>query len=144
MQASLGTGVVLLQAEHEAPVTALGVAPDGLSISIGTENGAVGCLDVVSHQYCTLLRSHTDSIHAVAVDPCRCNMLQNEHSMKCSPVDPVPGTRWRWLLPIRSSATACCCNLCHLAARLGQAGAMWNTMPAVVLPSHPACASTGS
>ena len=80
MQASLGAGIVLLQAEHEAPVTALGVAPDGLSISIGTENGAVGCLDVVSHQYRTLLRSHTDSVHAVAIDPCRCNMLQHERS----------------------------------------------------------------
>lgn len=57
-----------LQAEHEAPVTAIGLAPDGLTIAVGTENGAIGCLDVPTHQYRTLLRSHTDTINAVAVD----------------------------------------------------------------------------
>lgn len=38
-----------LQAEHEAPVTAIGLAPDGLTIAIGTENGVIGCLDVPTH-----------------------------------------------------------------------------------------------
>ena len=57
-----------LQAEHEAPVTAIGLAPDGLTIAVGTESGAIGCLDVPTHQYRTLLRSHTDTINAVAVD----------------------------------------------------------------------------
>ncbi|KAA6425283.1 MAG: hypothetical protein FRX49_04777, partial [Trebouxia sp. A1-2] len=55
-------------AEHEAGVTAIGLAPDGLTIAIGTENGVIGCLDVPTHQYRTLLRSHTDTINAVAVD----------------------------------------------------------------------------
>ncbi|DBA73164.1 TPA: hypothetical protein ACH3X2_010098 [Trebouxia sp. C0005] len=58
----------LLEAEHEAGVTAIGLAPDGLTIAIGTENGVIGCLDVPTHQYRTLLRSHTDTINAVAVD----------------------------------------------------------------------------
>lgn len=61
-----------MQAEHEAPVTAIGLAPDGLTIAIGTENGAIGCLDVPTHQYLTLLRSHTDTINAVTVDIHRC------------------------------------------------------------------------
>lgn len=60
--------VSLVQAEHEAPVTAIGLSPDGLTIAVGTENGAIGCLDVPTHQYRTLLRSHTDTINAVAVD----------------------------------------------------------------------------
>ena len=58
----------LVQAEHEAPVTAIGLSPDGLTIAVGTENGAIGCLDVPTHQYRMLLRSHTDTINAIAVD----------------------------------------------------------------------------
>ncbi|KAK9823925.1 hypothetical protein WJX72_006401 [[Myrmecia] bisecta] len=61
----------LLEAEHEAPVTAVGVGPDGLRMAIGTENGSVGVLDVPTHQYATLLRSHTDAVNAVAKDPNR-------------------------------------------------------------------------
>ena len=34
----------------------------------GTENGTIGCLDVGSHEYSTLLRSHTKAVHGVAVD----------------------------------------------------------------------------
>ena len=68
-----------MQAEHEAGVTAIGLAPDGLTIAIGTENGIIGCLDVPTHQYRTLLRSHTDTINAVAVDTHRC-------CLPCSPL----------------------------------------------------------
>ena len=53
-------------------MTAMGLAPDGLTIAIGTEAGVIGCLDVPTHQYRTLLRSHTDTINAVAVDSARC------------------------------------------------------------------------
>lgn len=66
-----------MQAEHEAPVTAIGLAPDGLTIAIGTENGVIGCLDVPTHQYRTLLRSHTDTVNAVAVDIHRCWQTQH-------------------------------------------------------------------
>ena len=72
-----------MQAEHEAPVTAIGLAPDGLTIAIGTENGVIGCLDVPTHQYRTLLRSHTDTINAVAVDIHRCWHTQRRcHSLQ--------------------------------------------------------------
>lgn len=63
-----------MQAEHEAGVTAIGLAPDGLTIAIGTESGVIGCLDVPTHQYRTLLRSHIDTINAVAVDTHRCGL----------------------------------------------------------------------
>ena len=66
---------LVVQAEHEAPVTAIGLAPDGLIIAVGTENGALGCLDVPTHHYRTLLRSHTDTINAVAVDTHRCCLI---------------------------------------------------------------------
>ena len=60
-----------LEAEHETPVTAVGVTPDGLAIAALTAGGSVGVLDVPSHRYRTLLRSHTDSVFDVAMDPNR-------------------------------------------------------------------------
>ncbi len=84
-----------MQAEHEAGVTAIGLAPDGLTIAIGTENGIIGCLDVPTHQYRTLLRSHTDTINAVAVDTHRCCCLP------CSPLCIACNL-------IQSAATLCC------------------------------------
>ncbi|KAJ9518454.1 hypothetical protein QJQ45_018495, partial [Haematococcus lacustris] len=61
----------LLEAEHEAGVTSVSVAHDGLRVAIGTESGALGVLDIPSHAFTTLLRSHTGSVNAVAADPCR-------------------------------------------------------------------------
>lgn len=59
------------QAEHEAGVTGVGVSPDGLRVAVGTENGALGVLDVPSHAYTTLLRSHTGVVNSVVMDPVR-------------------------------------------------------------------------
>lgn len=60
-----------VQAEHEASVTSVGMSPDGLAVCIGTENGTVGVLDVPTHQYRTLLRSHVGPVNCVAADPNR-------------------------------------------------------------------------
>eukprot|EP00892_Ulva_mutabilis_P005257 jgi/Ulvmu1/3102/UM015_0142.1 len=57
-----------LEAEHETPVTAVGMSPDGLQLCVGTENGSLGLLDIATHKYSTVLRSHTDSVNALAVD----------------------------------------------------------------------------
>ncbi len=59
------------QAEHEAAVTGLALSPDALRVAIGTENGALGCLHIPDHSYMTLLRSHSATVNAVAVDPNR-------------------------------------------------------------------------
>lgn len=88
-----------VQAEHEAGVTAIGLAPDGLTIAIGTENGVIGCLDVPTHQYRTLLRSHTDTINAVAVDTHRC-------CLPCSPLC-IAGNL------MQPAATLCCLHQCQ-------------------------------
>eukprot|EP00798_Chlamydomonas_sp_ICE-L_P014445 gene14445-20453_t len=61
----------LLEAEHEAPVTSVGTSHDGLRVCVGTENGAIGVLDIPSHQYETLLRSHVGPVNAVTTDPNR-------------------------------------------------------------------------
>lgn len=39
-----------------------------LQLCVGTENGSVGLLDIATHKYSTVLRSHTDSVNGLAVD----------------------------------------------------------------------------
>lgn len=39
-----------------------------MQVCIGTESGSLGSLDIASHEYSTLLRSHSDSVNCVAVD----------------------------------------------------------------------------
>ncbi|KAK9866441.1 hypothetical protein WJX84_003773 [Apatococcus fuscideae] len=63
----------LLEAEHEAPVTSIGVSEDGLQIVLGTEAGSIGKLALLTQAYTPLLTSHTDTVHAVAAHPSRPN-----------------------------------------------------------------------
>ena len=58
-----------LEAEHEGAVSSVDVAQHGLRLAIGTQDGTLGVLDVASHAYQTILRSHTDAVLALAVDP---------------------------------------------------------------------------
>ncbi|XP_070579992.1 WD repeat-containing protein 90-like isoform X2 [Ptychodera flava] len=62
---------VFLEAEHEGPVTAVDITIDGLQILAGTQTGNIGVLDISTRQYTTVMRSHTDSIASVSVDPLR-------------------------------------------------------------------------
>jgi WD repeat-containing protein 90 len=39
-----------------------------LQVFVGTENGSLGSLDITSHKYTTMLRSHSDSVNAVAIE----------------------------------------------------------------------------
>jgi len=52
-------------------VTSVGVSPDGLRVVVGTESGVLGTLDIPTHRYTPLLRSHVASVNAVAADPNR-------------------------------------------------------------------------
>ena len=58
-----------LEAEHEAPVTSACVSSDGLQIVAATSTGSMGTLDVPTHAYRTLSRSHNASVTGVACDP---------------------------------------------------------------------------
>lgn len=64
----------ILEAEHDAAVAAVDVKHDGTVISVGTMDGNVGVLDVMSRKYSTLIRSHQKDIEAVALDPLRPHM----------------------------------------------------------------------
>lgn len=61
--------MIFLQAKNEAPVTSVGLSPDGLQICVGIETGTIGSLDIATHCHATLLRSHTGIINSVAISP---------------------------------------------------------------------------
>ncbi len=52
----------LLEAEHEGAVTSLSISEDATNVVCATSNGGLGLLDLTSHSYKTMLRSHTGEI----------------------------------------------------------------------------------
>ena len=58
-----------LEAHHDASITSLDVSSDGLAIAIGTEMGAVGMLSVGDHTHHNVLRSHSNKVTGLAIDP---------------------------------------------------------------------------
>ncbi|XP_031573056.1 WD repeat-containing protein 90-like, partial [Actinia tenebrosa] len=62
---------VLLEAEHEGPVTVLSPSRDGSNILAGTSLGNLGILNTYNKSYKTIMRSHTETIHAMNIDHTR-------------------------------------------------------------------------
>ncbi|KAF7661567.1 hypothetical protein LDENG_00259130 [Lucifuga dentata] len=67
----LDFSAVVLEAEHEGPVSLVSVSADSLQVLAATSTGNLGYLDVSSHGYNTLMRSHTDSVLSFSVDGIR-------------------------------------------------------------------------
>ncbi|XP_015279853.1 PREDICTED: WD repeat-containing protein 90-like, partial [Gekko japonicus] len=59
---------VFLEAEHDNPVTSVSIGPDNLKVLCTTASGSVGCLDIQSRDYSTVMRSHRDSVLAFSVE----------------------------------------------------------------------------
>ena len=98
-----------LEAEHEGAVSSVDVSQDGLRLAIGTHDGTLGVLDVASHAYQTILRSHTDAVLALAVDPDPTRQeVRRAAYIPCVPV--YPCTR------VLYAVCAVCCILCVLHA----------------------------
>uniref|UniRef100_A0A8C3GHI0 WD repeat-containing protein 90 n=1 Tax=Cairina moschata TaxID=8855 RepID=A0A8C3GHI0_CAIMO len=64
----LDFSAVVLEAEHEAPVTSVCISPDSHKVLCTTTAGNLGYLDIESRDYSTLMRSHEDSILAFSVE----------------------------------------------------------------------------
>jgi len=62
----LDFGDYLMEAQHEAAVLDIAVAPDGCTVLCGTARGSVGALEVESQSYTTLVRSHVGAVRCVA------------------------------------------------------------------------------
>ncbi|XP_039333787.2 WD repeat-containing protein 90 isoform X2 [Saimiri boliviensis] len=59
---------VLLEAEHEGPVSSVCVSPDGLRVLSTTSSGHLGFLDTPARVYRVLARSHTAPVLALATE----------------------------------------------------------------------------
>ncbi|XP_074742639.1 WD repeat-containing protein 90 isoform X2 [Strix uralensis] len=64
----LDFSAVVLEAEHEAPVSSVCISPDSHKVLCTTATGNLGYLDIQSRDYNTLMRSHEDSILAFSVE----------------------------------------------------------------------------
>ncbi|XP_069341826.1 WD repeat-containing protein 90 [Eulemur rufifrons] len=62
---------VLLEAEHEGPVSWVCVSPDGLRVLSATATGHLGVLDVPSREYSVLARAHTAPVLALSTERSR-------------------------------------------------------------------------
>ncbi|XP_075624119.1 WD repeat-containing protein 90 isoform X1 [Balearica regulorum gibbericeps] len=64
----LDFSAVVLEAEHEAPVSSVCISPDSRKVLCTTAAGNLGYLDIQSRDYNTLMRSHEDSVLAFSVE----------------------------------------------------------------------------
>nr|XP_006813552.1 PREDICTED: WD repeat-containing protein 90-like [Saccoglossus kowalevskii] len=80
---------VFLEAEHEGPVSAVDITVDGLQILAGTVTGNIGVLDISTRKYTTIMRSHTDTVLSVTVDPLRRHIatISNDHTIRVWDLD---------------------------------------------------------
>ena len=62
---------VILEAEHDGPVSGLDINVDGLSVLAATLTCNIGILDISTRSYKTLMRSHTQQILSCSFDPAR-------------------------------------------------------------------------
>ncbi|KAG8145469.1 hypothetical protein E2320_012001, partial [Naja naja] len=54
--------------QHNNPVSSVRISPDNLKVLCTTATGNVGCLDIQSRNYCTIMRSHVGTVLAFSVD----------------------------------------------------------------------------
>ncbi|KAB0338961.1 hypothetical protein FD754_024226, partial [Muntiacus muntjak] len=75
---------VLLEAEHEGPVTSVRVSPSGLRVLSTTSSGHLGFLDVPSQAYSVLVRSHTAPVLALATERSRGQLatMSQDHTVR--------------------------------------------------------------
>lgn len=62
---------VLLEAEHEGPVSSVRVSPDGLRVLSTTSSGHLGFLDIPAQEYTVLVRSHTAPVRGLSMERSR-------------------------------------------------------------------------
>ncbi|KAL1779312.1 WD repeat-containing protein 90 [Sigmodon hispidus] len=59
---------VLLEAEHDGPVSSISFSPDGLRVLSTTTSGHLGFLDIPSREYSVLARSHMAPVLALSTE----------------------------------------------------------------------------
>ncbi|XP_039740696.1 WD repeat-containing protein 90 isoform X1 [Pteropus medius] len=75
---------VLLEAEHEGPISSVCLSPDGLHVLSTTSLGYLGFLDIPSQEYSVLMRSHTALVLALAIECSRGQLatVSQDHTVR--------------------------------------------------------------
>ncbi|XP_059887374.1 WD repeat-containing protein 90 isoform X1 [Delphinus delphis] len=75
---------VLLEAEHEGPISSVCVSPDGLRVLSTTSSGHLGFLDILSREYSVLVRSHAAPVLALATESSRGQLatVSQDHTVR--------------------------------------------------------------
>nr|KAF6272204.1 hypothetical protein mMyoMyo1_020533 [Myotis myotis] len=75
---------VLLEAEHEGPISSVRLSPDGLRVLSTTSSGHLGFLDVPSREYNVLVRSHTAPVLALTTECSRGQLatVSQDHTVR--------------------------------------------------------------
>ncbi|XP_059935471.1 WD repeat-containing protein 90 isoform X2 [Mesoplodon densirostris] len=75
---------VLLEAEHEGPISSVRVSPDGLRVLSTTSSGHLGFLDIPSREYSVLVRSHAAPVLALATECSRGQLatVSQDHTVR--------------------------------------------------------------
>ncbi|XP_007453739.1 PREDICTED: WD repeat-containing protein 90 [Lipotes vexillifer] len=75
---------VLLEAEHEGPISSVCVSPDGLRVLSTTSSGHLGFLDILSREYSVLVRSHAAPVLALATECSRGQLatVSQDHTVR--------------------------------------------------------------
>eukprot|EP00069_Balaena_mysticetus_P016010 bmy_01881T0 len=75
---------VLLEAEHEGPISSVRVSPDGLRVLSTTSSGHLGFLDILSREYSVLVRSHAAPVLALATECSRGQLatVSQDHTVR--------------------------------------------------------------
>ncbi|XP_045426288.1 WD repeat-containing protein 90 isoform X2 [Pipistrellus kuhlii] len=80
----LDFSLVLLEAEHEGPISSVRLSPDGLRVLSTTSSGHLGFLDIPSREYNVLVRSHTAPVLALAAECSRGQLatVSQDHTVR--------------------------------------------------------------
>ncbi|XP_066869045.1 WD repeat-containing protein 90 isoform X10 [Kogia breviceps] len=75
---------VLLEAEHEGPISSVRISPDGLRVLSTTSSGHLGFLDILSQEYSMLVRSHAAPVLALATECSRGQLatVSQDHTVR--------------------------------------------------------------
>ncbi|XP_070586998.1 WD repeat-containing protein 90-like isoform X5 [Erythrolamprus reginae] len=68
--------------EHNDPVSSVRISPDNLKVLCTTSIGNVGCLDIQSRNYSTIMRSHTGTVLAFSVDSSQLVTVSEDNTIR--------------------------------------------------------------
>ncbi|KAA6355822.1 MAG: hypothetical protein EZS28_048650, partial [Streblomastix strix] len=58
-----------LEQQLQSQITSISASPSGQSCAIGCKDGSIGIIDISTQKYRQVIRSHTECIHSISINP---------------------------------------------------------------------------